>query len=328
MPENVDMREFENCSFGEIMNTTNAAASDESDAGSAESPAFHLQLPDGHSRPSTTASIANAFDQDGFVVLSQAIHSTFLKEWQAFSNNYFHWSFQVLNQLGHTQSPSFKDSAGNYTLGLGAKHGFREIVMRSPGRFELSLLNLEEERFRDVLGAKTGLCDAFRIPDVNVITSVLEPLLLMLFGKNSMKDLKCCHVSLLVAVPGSSDQAWHADGGHVSLTEHLSCHCLNIFIPLHDVPRRMGPTEFRPGGHYLTRNLAAMMLAAKCRKTLRAPVWPALIEQDVVVFDYRVLHRGRANTTQINRHVLVLTYCEPWFEDVVNFPKRSMLDPA
>ena len=28
-----------------------------------------------------------------------------------------------------------------YTLGLSAKHGFEEIVMRSPGRYEISLLN-------------------------------------------------------------------------------------------------------------------------------------------------------------------------------------------
>ena len=296
---------------------------------SAPSPAFSVRFPDDKIHLCTAASIANFFEQDGFVVLSQAIPSELLQEWQAFSQDYFRTSFQVLHQLGHIQAPYPQDSAGRYTLGLGAKNGFREIVMRSPGRFELSLLNLDADRFQcqSVCSAKGHFIDNFRIPDINAMISLLEPLLPSLLRKNTLKDLKLCHVSLLVAVPGSTDQAWHADGGHVSLSEHLPCHCVNIFIPLHDVPLRMGPTEFRPGGHFLTRNLAPMILSAKCRKTLRVPVWPALVQQDVVLFDYRVLHRGRANTTKMNRHVLVLTFCEAWFQDVLNFPKRSMLDP-
>jgi ectoine hydroxylase-related dioxygenase (phytanoyl-CoA dioxygenase family) len=70
------------------------------------------------------------------------------------------------------------------------------------------------------------------------------------------------------------------------------------------------------------------MLASKCRGTLRVPVWPPLQQGDAVCFDYRILHRGRANTTDQNRLVLVLTFCEPWFTDVLNFPKRSMKKPA
>jgi ectoine hydroxylase-related dioxygenase (phytanoyl-CoA dioxygenase family) len=38
-----------------------------------------------------------------------------------------------------------------------------------------------------------------------------------------------------------------------------------------------------------------MMLAA-CRKTLRRPVAP-IATGDVLIFDYRVLHRGLANKT-------------------------------
>ena len=305
-----------------------ALATRHDDETSVPSPAYNVRVLDDQIHLCSAASIASLFEQEGFVVLSQAIPSKLLQEWQAFSQDYFRMSFQVLHQLGHIQVPYPQDSAGHHTLGLGAKYGFREIVMRSPGRFELSLLNLDAARFRTVCLAKEPFVDSFQIPDVNAIVSALEPLLPSLLRKSTLKDLKLCHVSLLVAIPGSTDQAWHADGGHVSLSEHLPCHCVNIFVPLHDVPLRMGPTEFRPGGHFLTRNLAPMILSAKCRKTLRPPVWPALVQQDAVLFDYRVLHRGRANTTKMNRHVLVLTFCEAWFEDVLNFPKRSMLDPV
>jgi len=313
------------------------------------SSSYHVRLPDDSIQSSTSVdAIRTLLEQDGFVVLSRLIPSDILQEWHSFSQEYFQWSLKILHERGHITNPSYEriqehnndddqKSTGNenqsdYTLGLGIKHGFREIVMRSPGRFELSLLNVFDDSFHPCHRhqSSTGRIDFPSIPDLQIITSILEPLIPFLMNKTSLQDLKLCHVSLLIAVPGSTDQAWHADGGHVSLTEHLPCHCLNIFIPLQNITHTMGPTEFRPGGHVFTRRLAAMVLAAKCRKTTwRPPVWPALMEEDIVLFDYRILHRGRANMTQrTDRHVLVLTYCEPWFEDILNFPKRSMFDPV
>lgn len=264
--------------------------------------------------------VAEAFSRDGFVVLSKALPPDVLGEWQAFADEYFQRCFVALHQMGHTRAPVHQVSE-DYVLGLGAKHGFKEIVMRSPGRYELSLLNLDE----DELANTTNM--SVTIPETKPILECLGPTILpMLLGNNENKSQpRLCHLSLLVATPGSADQGWHADGGHLSVLEHLPCHCFNIFIPLQDVAHPMGPTEFRPGGHYLTRNLAPMMLAAKCRNTLRKPVWPALAFGDVVMFDYRVLHRGRANQSNRNRNVLVFTFCQPWFEDILNFPKRSML---
>jgi hypothetical protein len=290
--------------------------------------------------------VALSFDNDGFVILSQVVPNELLRKWQDFGEDYFQRCFITLHQMGHTSAPVHQvpssDNQGvgrekcEYVLGMGALNGFREVVMRSPGRYELSLLNLEQQEFEKVSNT------SIRIPDTSRILKILEPLLPRLLGRKddsspaaaaaaaaeSSTSVKLCHLSLLVATPGSVDQGWHADGGHLSVLEHLPCHCFNIFIPLEDIPLEMGPTEFRPGGHYLTRNLAPMMLAARCRKTLRSPVWPPLKLGDVLLFDYRVLHRGRANNTLRNRHVLVLTFCEQWFEDILNFPKRSMLVPC
>ena len=57
----------------------------------------------------------------------------------------------------------------------------------------------------------------------------------------------------------------------------------------------MGPTELRPGTHVYTRDLARMMLLAKAKKRLREAVVPELRRGDALLFDYRILHRGRAN---------------------------------
>jgi len=182
--------------------------------------------------------------------------------------------------------------------------------------------------------------------------------------QHQSNDYYICNLSLLVATPGCPTQSWHADGGHTSLTKHEPCHVFNVFIPLVDVPLSMGPTELRPGTHYHTRNLTAMMLLAKARKTLRQPVTPELQLGDALMFDYRILHRGRANMSDIvtqdsatgdddvaddndvgesststkteeerradedgcgrHRPVLVITFARRWFVDVCNFPKRSI----
>lgn len=120
---------------------------------------------------------------------------------------------------------------------------------------------------------------------------------------------------------------WHEDGSHLCKDTHLEPHCLNIFIPLVDLTAELGPTELRPGSHFLTRDLTRSMLLAKVKKTLRPPVKPTIHRGSALLFDYRTLHRGTANTTQgTPRPVLVLTCSKPWFHDLFNFPKRSIHD--
>mmetsp|Transcript_25988 Transcript_25988/g.78009 ORF Transcript_25988/g.78009 Transcript_25988/m.78009 type:complete len:142 (+) Transcript_25988:2-427(+) len=122
-------------------------------------------------------------------------------------------------------------------------------------------------------------------------------------------------------------RSWHVDGGHLDPAKHAPPHCLNIFVPLVDV-RGGGGTEFKPGSHRLTRDLAKQMLLARVRKTLRPPVVPVLSPGDAVLFDYRVLHRGTRNDLGVARPVFVLTLAKPWFRDLVNFPKRALFPVA
>jgi hypothetical protein len=262
--------------------------------------------------------LAQHFHDDGFLMLDQAVdEESLLNEWSVFANQWFQKCFTILHRQGHISSPCHQveeeesSNVGDYTLGQGVANGFREIVMRSPGRYELSLLHYEEADLPSVEQLLTS--------------SGLDDLVCSIFEAESLDDLKLCHLSLLVSTPQSADQTWHCDGGHTSISSHLKCHVLNIFIPLQPVDRVMGPTELRPASHFLTRNLWPMMLAAKCRKTLRQPVLATADLGDVLIFDYRILHRGRANLhKQENRNVLVLTYAKKWYEDIANFPKNSM----
>lgn len=332
-----------------------------------------------------------------------------------------------------------------YPINAGLKNGFRELVMRSPGRYELALLVnyhhdsrtchhescccchdcydgkrlmsvewIEQQQRRvdrnnnDDDNASKQIASTAAIPSAQLQrrSSCLQKLLgwIHLYGNGrnnhsnhdneedwdrnenledemSMKEFMefvsdifttssttcsndnikhlhnnnnqyyLCNLSLLISTPGSPTQSWHADGGHTSLTTHEPCHVFNVFIPLIDVPMLMGPTELRPGSQVYTRDLGRMMLLAKVKKRLREPVVPELKRGDALVFDYRILHRGRANLSDgvcdededgdeadgyksirkkccrgRDRPILVLTFARRWFVDVCNFPKRSIFD--
>jgi len=312
--------------------------------------------------------IAEAFANDGFFVLRQSFDVNVLLPFRDFANTYFAQCFRDLHDHGHVPVPSHRqreplpiDPVANkedivtdgskkknrrnytYTLQQGVPNGFREIVMRSPGRYELSLLHLDWMCEDENINQKKTSSSLHRLEEnILLLVEPMKSLLPRLVGPDYTRwdELKLCHLSLLIATPGSSDQSWHADGGHVNVSKHLPCHCFNVFFPLQDTPKELGPTEIRASSQFLTRNLGPMMLAAKCRKTLRSPVWPELAFGDAIVLDYRVLHRGRANRSDDdaisknnnekfparNRNYLVLSYSEPWFEDILNFPKRSLYD--
>jgi Phytanoyl-CoA dioxygenase (PhyH) len=257
-------------------------------------------------------SLQDRFSDDGYLWIHQRLPIEIVAQWSERFQSLLDDTFVALHERNHVPAPRHK-SDGRYSLGLGAKHGFREIVMRSPGRYEISILE-------DTLSVYSVVQEHLSfVPDLLRPASALLPL--------SWEDVILQGMSLIVSTPGAVDQSWHSDGSHMSLHEHLPCHCLNIFIPLVDLSLELGPTELRPHSHTYTRNLAKEWLLAKARKTLRPTVAPCLERSDCLIFDYRLLHRGLAHTSPIEqRMILNLTISLPWFKEVVNFPKRSLYD--
>ena len=47
---------------------------------------------------------------------------------------------------------------------------------------------------------------------------------------------------------------------------------------------------------------------------------------DAILFDYRVLHRGRANASDRPRPLLYFTYARPWFTDATNYSDVSLFE--
>lgn len=268
-------------------------------------------------RKAMTTFIQDRFSSEGYWWEKQVLPDCIIEQWKQFTAVVVECMFVELHKkhIISEGTATTSDTNNNYPMKVGIKHGFREIVMRSPGRFEIALKE------------SSKLLQMNHMPSLQMLQRCL-PFVPALLNATSWEHVQICHISLVLSMPGSNEQSWHADGGHVDLQKHQSCHCLNVFIPLIGLTQEMGPTELRPGTHYHTRNLVPMMLAAKARKTLQLPVSPLLQQGDVLVFDYRILHRGLANASQQNRPILVLTVAQTWFKDVLNFPSRSLQDPT
>ena len=191
------------------------------------------------------------------------------------------------------------------TIGIGIKHGYKEIVQRHERRYEMP----------------------YKMSEIGALNFSTNPQIQELVTGILGSSHHVVNVSLVVSAPGARDQGWHADGPHVSVSKHLPCHVLNLFIPLVDVYLSNGPTSFRPGSHYLTIDLQKRFLLAAIKKELRPIETPCLKKGSVLLFDYRVLHRGTANMSDSYRPMLVLTFGKSWYQDTLNFPKNSVYDP-
>lgn len=94
-------------------------------------------------------------------------------------------------------------------------------------------------------------------------------------------------------------QAWHVDGGHL-FGRKLDCpaHCLDVFIPLIDVPPELGPTEFIPKSHTLVGAAEVeSVLNDKGPEALSQSQRynPALTAGTAILYDHRYVQTDTSN---------------------------------
>ena len=122
-----------------------------------------------------------------------------------------------------------------------------------------------------------------------------------------------------VSASTQSAQKWHGDGGHIFEHAHQPPHCINVFVPLDDLRDTNGPTEFVPGTHVLN----AFGETAQQEQDGSFPIKAK--SGGVIVFDYRLKHRGGLNSSPDDRLLLCLCYAKPWFQDLGNPRSRTSL---
>eukprot|EP01006_Ploeotia_vitrea_P019811 TRINITY_DN52057_c0_g1_i1.p1 TRINITY_DN52057_c0_g1~~TRINITY_DN52057_c0_g1_i1.p1 ORF type:complete len:307 (-),score=14.48 TRINITY_DN52057_c0_g1_i1:483-1403(-) len=223
----------------------------------------------------------------------------FAPEWQL--------SPQQLTTVQQTISAAFEHTCARLkelglqeqlgTLGLPScpYPGYDEYMARSTGRIDMVVPQLSSLDFLN--------SDA--VPWYSLVQSILGP------------DTRCVFKGCVIGTPGCETQDWHKDGKHlwpIAVTNDapLPPHCLNVFVPLVDITEENGPTEFQPTSHKHEDFQFSF-------KTIK----PCLKAGQCLLFDYRLWHRGLANTTNANRPLLYLTYARSWYRDPSNFPGRS-----
>ena len=250
---------------------------------------------------------ANAIKKFGFVILPRMYQGEAL---ETLTSTFITHTDQTLHDLNQNIANSGEE------FQVGSANGFDEVCLRSPGRYDVST------KFSD-----------FR-PD---LLEPIEAINSSVLGEDHVSAF--CGVVL--SEPGSEAQQWHADSLHVEST-HKEANLLNGLIALHDISMDMGPTEFSPMSHLLTNHITnpkvnGVKIVYQTPENLNRPelvgaekaanVCVPLPAGSVVLFDDRILHRGRGNESDTPRYVGYFSYRRPWFEATTHFEAtRSLYD--
>jgi len=126
----------------------------------------------------------------------------------------------------------------------------------------------------------------------------------------------------VLALPGAQAQHVHRDysGGlfpGTPLEAMLPPYAVTVVVPLIDVNEVTGSTVVWPGSHR-QREVATDFGPSGAR-------WGRMSVGDVLLMDYRLVHAGAANRSNVPRPILYFVYARPWFRDNANFQIQSPL---
>lgn len=149
----------------------------------------------------------------------------------------------------------------------------------------------------------------------------------------SFVDLRVGPVGAIISLPGSADQAIHADTPHLfEIHDCLPAHYINVFTPGCAANPAVGQTALVHGSHRLSftaQHLAQDNNASK-KGWVDFLVRPSLTLGDVLLFDCRILHFGLANTSSsfVERPLLYTNCWQHWFHDPKNWDDQRPIFPA
>lgn len=179
---------------------------------------------------------------------------------------------------------------------------FKEIGSRGPQRFDL-LLQMPE--FDEL--ART----AAWVPVV----------------EHFLGDVTTLHIAISVVYsrPGAPDQYWHADGPHLSPTPWNACslderseadpYAICAFLPLVDLSQDVGFTQFWPGSHKHEQLIGFGEACPIVHSNYDAIVTAG----DCVLYDYRLIHRGMGNRSDMERPILQFLYHKNFYHESHNY---------
>lgn len=152
----------------------------------------------------------------------------------------------------------------------------------------------------------------------NDIDRIVKPVMehLWLTEASSSSSSFVAAAGFLINQPGSMSQNWHKDGPDEG---YIDC-----FVPLIDLNEAIGPTAIQPGTHLVSTSHDE-------GKDDTDVLVPLLKKGDILLFDYRTIHRGQANRSPSATRTLAYAVYKRREElldngDIHNFPAALTLE--
>eukprot|EP00050_Salpingoeca_kvevrii_P000042 m.140621 g.140621 ORF g.140621 m.140621 type:complete len:519 (+) comp10015_c0_seq6:3-1559(+) len=172
------------------------------------------------------------------------------------------------------------------------KRGFSSFKLRHNGRYDMEIKQFDTPAFRYLRGDAPWL-----------------PLVKAILGENAVLG----NAGVMLSLAGSETQPWHSDGDHL-YKKHHNPYSVNVFVPLVTLTAKNGGTEMIPTSH-IHGNY-------DCDEESDTPL---VCAGEVILFDFRLKHRGLGNRSSYPRPVMYLTYQLPEFHDTMNFSTKRYL---
>lgn len=285
--------------------------------------------------------MAQAVRQHGLCVMRSAMNVTMLeaiaKEARALQSKLC----RALDQKGILWNVNGGQVAGTFR--------FQEAASRCKGRMDVAMIKNDRGLIERSQNEKNILASFYSNPQTQQVilqNPKVYPVIQNLLGAMGQTEeaVKLVYAGLIFNMPHSDDQPWHQDGvplfpeasNSADMQASFPPYALNVFIPLEtsDGAVERGPTEFLPGSHQWSAvELQQVNIGSTADSKLDETsniVSPILKQGDVLIYDYRVCHRGTSNLAQEEdttkdsigqgtRRILYLMYARPWFTDHINF---------
>jgi len=127
----------------------------------------------------------------------------------------------------------------------------------------------------------------------------------------------------VVSLPGAKEQSVHRDhpnlysDGGVEMMKVGPPYAITVGIPLVKTDEICGGTKFWLGSHL--RDLNSLQVEEVDGVDASCDLG------DIILFDYRILHKGMANKADKIRPMLYNVYSSPWFRDEMNYTKQDFM---
>lgn len=159
---------------------------------------------------------------------------------------------------------------------------------------------------------------------------LVYPLLTRFLGDDLLID----SFGSVCTYPGAAAQDVHVDNPPLfesaTVCASLPCYAVTVAVPLVDVTMETGTTAIWEGSHR-REDAAELLRCLHDRPNYDQATLPTPKRGGVYLMDYRLIHGGTPNSSDMPRPLLYLVYSRPWFRDKYNFGSQrehAVLVPA